>query len=65
MNARLEIARADVSPKCANCGWWHGRETDITAALCNQHEIVTLDLSVCSGWRDGDVQIEILTGDQE
>ena len=50
MSAWLELKRADVSPKCATCRQWAGRETSKSGAFCEQHKTVTLDLSVCSAW---------------
>ena len=61
MSAWLQVKRADVSPKCATCRQWAGRDTGKSGALCEQHSTVTLDLSVCSAWREHEVlQGEIL-----
>jgi hypothetical protein len=67
MNPKLEIRRANNEPKCANCGWWHGGEAP--AGVCARHSVlrhdgetrvITLDLDVCTDWRDGDPVQEIL-----
>ncbi len=52
MDARIEIRRANTEPKCANCGWWTGQAQP--AGRCDRHDIKTLDLAVCTDWRDGD-----------
>ncbi len=49
MTWRLENTRDTTAPKCANCSWWAGCEGP--AGQCGQHEIKTLDLAVCTGWR--------------
>lgn len=51
MTWRLEIQRSSVTAKCANCSWWLGKGSDAPAAMCTQHDIKTLDLGVCTGWR--------------
>lgn len=58
MNARLTIRRVNNEPKCASCGWWQGN--DQPAGKCGRHEIVVLDLSVCTDWRDGETVQEVL-----
>lgn len=63
MSARLETRRDDTSEKCANCGWWLGKTAP--SGLCQHHDIKTLDLAVCSGWRDGEPVQEILTHEQD
>lgn len=55
MNSLLEIKRSNTGPKCANCSWWGGSVL-ATHAKCGLTNIVTLDLSVCSGWRDTPTQ---------
>jgi hypothetical protein len=54
-SARLVYMRSDQAPKCATCGWWAGRDGIGPAALCEQHNVKTLDLAVCSGWREHEV----------
>ena len=49
-DARLELKRADMSAKCANCREWEGRDTGKSSAKCDRHSVVTLDLMVCSAW---------------
>jgi hypothetical protein len=68
MNPKLEIRRANNEPKCASCGWWHGGTEP--AGICGRHSVmassgesrtvVTLDLAVCTDWRDGDPVQEVL-----
>jgi hypothetical protein len=61
MNPKLEIRRANNEPKCANCGWFAKIPEDVVSrARCARHDIQTLDLAVCSEWRDGDPVQEIL-----
>ena len=43
----LKDQRADPAPKCANCEWWTGKDTD-SGAFCSLHRTLTLDLAVCS-----------------
>lgn len=62
-NARLEAQRANSTSKCANCGWWKGGETP--AGTCERHGIKTLDLAVCSDWRDADVVADVLRPEEE
>jgi hypothetical protein len=57
---RLEAIRADGKPKCVNCGFWQGQLTMATSAECDLNNHVTLDLSVCSGWRTADTQQEVI-----
>ncbi len=48
-----EIDRQTPEAKCANCGWWQGRDSETTrAAHCDLNEVKTLDLACCSGWRE-------------
>jgi hypothetical protein len=54
-SARLAYMRSDQGPKCATCGWWAGRDGIGPAALCEQHNVKTLDLAVCSAWREHEV----------
>jgi hypothetical protein len=73
MNPKLEIRRANNEPKCGNCGWWEGKAA--AAGACGRHNmyvhggplgassgvaLITLDLAVCTDWRDGDPVQEIL-----
>jgi hypothetical protein len=59
MNPKLEIRRANNEPKCANCGWWGGSPVN-SAGKCAAHGTTTLDLAVCTIWRDGDPVQEVL-----
>lgn len=61
MNPLLENRRNNTEPRCANCGWWNGRAT--SAGRCDRHTITTLDLAVCTDWRDGDPLQEVLSPD--
>jgi hypothetical protein len=64
-NARLVYMRGDQAPKCATCGWWAGRDGIGPAALCEQHNVKTLDLAVCTGWREHEVlEAEIVKDDE-
>lgn len=63
MNPKLEIRRASSEPKCATCGWWQGGSA--SAGGCGRHMtgsalFMTLDLAVCTDWRDGDPVQEVL-----
>lgn len=58
MDAKLEARRSNSEAKCANCGWWQGGEA--TSGKCSRHQRDTLDLDVCTGWRDGDPLQEVL-----
>ena len=58
MDSKLEIRRSNNEPKCASCGWWKGGSA--SAGKCERHNAPTLDMAVCSDWRDGDVIAEIL-----
>jgi hypothetical protein len=60
MNPKLEVRRANNEPKCADCGWWGGKGLPNAIALCGAHNAMTLDLAVCTDWRDGDPVQEIL-----
>ena len=60
MHPRLEARRANSEPKCANCGWWAGLNTEAHVARCGLHGAMTHDLVSCAGWRDGDVVQEVL-----
>lgn len=59
MDPRLEIRRANSDAKCASCGWWGG-SANVPAAQCQRHGMKTLDLAVCTDWRDGDPVQEVL-----
>lgn len=50
MDAKLEANRDDTSPKCANCVHWAG--TSDAIGPCGLHQMVTLDLAVCSQWEE-------------
>lgn len=65
MSARLELERASTGDRCANCGWWTGRDTTASVALCEQHDIKTLDLAKCSDHRpdQGAIEGDIIEGD--
>lgn len=63
MDARIEIRRTNLDPKCLTCGWWRG--ADMTAGPCDRHGIKTLDLAVCGDWRDGDVVQELLPPEKD
>ena len=65
MGARLRIERGSAGDRCANCGWWAGRDSAVSVALCEQHDVKTLDLSKCSDHRAhaGVVEGDIITGD--
>lgn len=63
MHPLLENRRNDAGPKCANCGWWKGRDT--SAGQCDRHGIKTLDLMVCSDHRDNDPVTDILEPEHE
>lgn len=63
MHPKLEARRANSEQKCANCGWWKGQTTP--AGHCERHEIKTLDLAVCSDWRDADVIQDVLPPESE
>jgi hypothetical protein len=65
MHPRLEARRANNEPKCASCGWWAGLNTETPAAHCGLHNAMTLDLVVCSGWRDGDVIQTVLPPEKD
>jgi hypothetical protein len=54
-SAILAISRQTGAPKCCNCGWWAGRDGEGPAALCEQHNVKTLDLAVCTAWREHEV----------
>lgn len=58
MDSKLEVRRSNNEPKCASCGWWQGK--DAPGGRCDRHGIVTLDLAVCSDWRDGELIADIL-----
>jgi hypothetical protein len=58
MDPRQEISRADPRAKCANCGWWQGGDGHI--GMCEHHNIKTLDLATCTGWREVAAPAEIL-----
>jgi hypothetical protein len=69
MNPKLEARRANSELKCANCGWWRGGAR--SAGECGRHDffipgqgstakLITLDLAVCTDWRDGDPVQEVL-----
>lgn len=63
MDPRLEIARNDPRPKCATCGWWRGGDGHV--GRCDHHDMKTLDLTVCTAWREVATLAEILKpGDQ-
>lgn len=64
MSARLRLERASDGDRCANCGWWAGRDTGASIALCEQHDVKTLDLSKCSDHRahQGVVEGDIIGG---
>ncbi len=55
MNPHLEIRRENSAPKCATCREWDGRDTGKSAATCERHKVVTLDLAVCSAWEQHEV----------
>jgi len=65
MGARLSIERESVGDRCANCGWWMGRDKPAAAAMCELHDIKTLDLSKCSDHRadQGGIEGDIIEGD--
>lgn len=63
MDPRLEVARNDVRPKCAACGWWRGGEA--SSGQCERHGMTTLDLNVCTGWREVAAPAEILKPEDE
>jgi hypothetical protein len=58
MNPKLEIRRANNEPKCASCGWFQGGNG--SGGTCGRHGMITLDLAVCTDWRDGDPVQEVL-----
>lgn len=60
-SARIEAQRANDQPKCANCGWWKGGDT--SAGPCERHNAKTLDMGLCSDWRDSDVLADVLPPD--
>lgn len=66
MGARAQIERDASGERCANCGWWAGRDTPASAALCELHDIKTLDLAKCSEHRAdrGAVKGQILEGEE-
>ena len=43
----LKDDRATDAPKCCNCEWWAGKDTD-SGAFCSLHKTLTLDPAVCS-----------------
>ena len=48
---RLEIKRADNSPKCCTCRNWAARDAEHgQVAECELLKVRTLDLAVCSAW---------------
>ena len=49
-DARLENRRNDNSAKCATCREWEGRDTGKSAAMCERHQVMTTDLTVCTAW---------------
>jgi len=63
MHPRLESRRANSEPKCANCGWFEGG--DMPAGRCGRHDVKTLDLAVCTDWRDGDVTQTVLPPEKD
>ena len=58
MNPWLETRRDNTEPKCATCGWWQGGGN--SAGGCGCHGIKTLDLSVCTQWRDRELVQDVL-----
>lgn len=58
MEARLEIRRSNNEPKCASCAWWDGG--DKARGKCAMNETVTLDLAVCSAWRNNIVVQQVI-----
>jgi hypothetical protein len=60
-SARIEAQRANDQPRCANCGWWQGKAA--SAGRCDRHDATTLDMALCSAWRDGDVVADVLPPD--
>lgn len=63
MHPKLEARRANSEPKCATCGWWQGLEAP--AGMCGLHDVKVLDLSICTGWRDGDVIQDVLPPEKD
>lgn len=63
MHPLLETLRETNAPKCSNCGWWQGKEGP--AGRCTRHQCETLDLAVCTAWRDGDPVQEILPPEKD
>jgi hypothetical protein len=64
-SARLGYMRQTIEPHCCNCGWWAGRDAPGAAALCEQHNVKTLDLAVCSAWREHEVHEGEIVKDDE
>jgi len=62
MHPRLEARRANSEPKCANCGWFKGG--DMPVGRCGRFDYKTLDLAVCTDWRDGDVIQTVLPAEK-
>lgn len=63
MHPTLEIRRSNTEPKCANCGWWMGGEAP--AGKCTRHQCDTLDMALCTAWRDGEISQEILPPERD
>lgn len=65
-NPFLERERANDAPKCANCNWWAGRDSELASvAECELHHIKTLDLAKCQAHRPHEVHVgQIIEGDQ-
>jgi hypothetical protein len=64
-SARLAYMRQTSEPRCCNCGWWAGRDAPGPAAMCEQHNVKTLDLAVCTGWREHEVHEAEIVREEE
>jgi len=66
MGYRSVAERDATGDRCANCGWWAGRDGTGSAALCELHDMKTLDLARCSEHRAdrGAVKGQILEGEE-
>ena len=58
MNARLRTERQNTDARCANCSWWGGKDSGMSAAECGLHSMKTLDLAKCADHRPHDGVLE-------
>jgi hypothetical protein len=64
-HARLAHMRQTAEPRCCNCGWWAGRDGTASVAQCEAHAMRTLDLAVCTTWREHEVFTGEIVKDDE